>query len=138
MRPVRVSAFTQHVVDRFHPAEGLQGVVFLSGQVGDGVFVGFLHEWTSHRRDFQDSEVVSKLHRLCVAGTCLQNSAGQRCDERNRVGHVRLEVGGSDVFARVQPAVGEFHLFGGVLALPAEGEYRRGQRLWGSGERVRV
>lgn len=103
---------TQHVVDRFHPAEGLQGMVLLIGQVGDGVLVRFLREWRSHRRDFQDSEVASKLYWPRVSATCLQNATGQRCDEGNRVGHARLEVGGGDVFTRVHPAVGEILLFG--------------------------
>lgn len=90
-------------------------------QVGDGVTVGFLHEWTIPRRDFQDSEDASKLRWLRVSCTCLQNATGQRCDERDGVFHVRLEVGGGDVFTRIQPAVRKFHLFRGVEALPAKG-----------------
>lgn len=77
------------------------------------------------------------------SGTCLQNTTGQRRDEGNRVGHIRLEVGGGNVFSRVQPAVGEGHLLGGVEALPVEGETRErskvegGQGQWGALEEWR-
>lgn len=53
VRPVcvRALAFTQYVVDCFHPAEGLQRMVLLGGQVGDGKSVGFLRERTRHSCD---------------------------------------------------------------------------------------
>lgn len=46
VQPVGVcaSAFTQHIVDWFHPGEGPQRMVLLVGQVGDGKGVGVLHE----------------------------------------------------------------------------------------------
>lgn len=48
-------------------------------------------------------------------------------------------MGGGDVVGRVHPAVGEGHLLGGVVALPAEGETQeRSMVEGGQGERERI